>query len=259
MDLAVQSEFESKAAALRDTGICVLPGAIAPQDVAAARDTIVAQQTWFPRTRQAAHSRHLAGFHRFEELRSVLDLIGDNPTLQRFLDHVFGGAEFRDFGLSDITINRSQPWHTDLLRGRYAQFLDGVDVWDADAPPCLKALLYLQNGKSLRLVAGSHHEDLPLDDAVLDRIANERNIDQLELGTGDIVVMDIRTLHRGSTDQEMAAPALATTPKILVSNVYGVPGTPFADAMSAGNAARLASWDERNNIAGPPGRGQRSA
>ena len=57
---------------------------------------------------------------------------------------VYGPEEPVTIGLSDITVNRSQPWHTDLLRGAYARFLTPDMCWGDASRPCIKALLYLR-------------------------------------------------------------------------------------------------------------------
>jgi hypothetical protein len=57
--------------------------------------------------------------------------------------------------------------------------------------------------------------------------------------------MDIRALHRGSTDEEMRGLELADTPKILFSTVFGPIASAFTQAMQVGNAHRMAEWDRR--------------
>ena len=108
---------------------------------------------------------------------------------------------------------------------------------------CIKVLAYLQSGKSLRIVPGSHLSPTPLDDALLNPHANLASIVQLELNAGDAVLMDIRALHRGSTDAEMNDPQLANNPKILLSTVFGATDSTFAHAMQAGNDYRMKQWD----------------
>src|SRR6185295_19757554 len=75
---------------------------------------------------------------------------------------VLGGQQARTIGLSDITINRSQHWHTDLLRGKYEAYLKGVDIWGGECAGVYKLLMYLQDSTSLKIVRGSHRVPLSL-------------------------------------------------------------------------------------------------
>lgn len=168
-----------------------------------------------------------------------------DDTINRFLAAYYGGRPYFALGLNDITVNRSQHWHTDLLRGRYSEFLKGCDPWD-EAVGSLKALVYLQDGASLRILPCSHLSPTPLDDALLEALAEAaRDVVRVDVKAGDVVMMDIRALHRGSTDADMQSPALAQMQKILVSTVFGPVDSAFARAMQVGNAYRMADWDRR--------------
>lgn len=227
-------------------GVQILKAAISHSAIQDMRAAILAQKDQMASTRAAAHARHLAGFHRNDKLARVHETLADNPALQGALTAHYGAGNATLFGLSDITINRSQHWHTDLLRGKYARFLDGVDVWAEPRATCIKALAYLQDGKSLRFVRGSHKSPTPLDDVALEALADRSDVHQLTVEAGDIVLMDLRTLHRGSTDAEMSSETLEHSPKILVSTVFGQKNAPLTKAMAQGNAARLADWEARH-------------
>ena len=196
-------------------------------------------------TRDVAHSYHLAGFHRFPSLATIHARIVAEDTVNRFLSIYYGGSPYFALGLSDITVNRSQHWHTDLLRGRYADFLKDCDPW-AETKGNIKALVYLQDGASLRIVPGSHLSPTPLDDALLELLAGAADdIMRVDVKAGDVVMMDIRALHRGSSDADMASAELAARPKMLVSTVFGPISSAFSRAMQTGNAFRMADWDRR--------------
>ncbi len=231
--------------ALDVDGVCVLRGALSAEAIGALREACLGQTTLMGQTRRVAHSHHLAGFHRFAAFAGVDRTFHECDAITGFLDSYFGAGEHAPIGLSDITINRSQHWHTDLLRGPYARFLEGVDPWASTRGECLKALIYLQDGKSLRFAKGSHRAPTPLDDVALEDLAREQQDTQLDIKAGDVVMMDIRGLHRGATDEEMAQEAMVEKPKILLAHVFGKRGAPFAQAMAEGNAARMADWDAK--------------
>lgn len=227
-------------------GFCVLRGVFGTEAITTLRDTAIRNLDQMGQTRTEEHSYHFAGFHRFSEFANMhAGLVQANPIAD-LLAEFFEGERQCAIGLSDITVNRSQSWHTDLLRGSFATYLEGIDPWGPSTETCVKALVYLQDGKSLRIVRGSHLKASPLDDDALDRLAQTLSVEQLEIKAGDVVMMDIRALHRGSSDAEMSDPALKNNPKILVSTVFGNPQSAFCQAMQIGNAHRLVSWDSRH-------------
>ncbi|MGR3636053.1 MAG: hypothetical protein ACU0BK_09005 [Shimia sp.] len=95
-------------------GFYILKSAMSRADVRTMREAILKQKDKMAVTRTAAHSRHLAGFHRYKHLADVHETLANNATLQETLAAHFGAGNAKFFGLSDITINRSQHWHTDL-------------------------------------------------------------------------------------------------------------------------------------------------
>lgn len=229
-------------AEIRRQGVAVLPAVFTPAEVDEYRRTVVRHLGIMPRTRRIEHSRHLAGFHRYKTLLPLHEAISAKAQVRGFLHDYYDGHAFQAIGVSDITVNRSQPWHTDLLRGTYRGFLSDGSPWRTDHS-CIKALVYLQPGTSLRFVPGSHATASPLDDDELDELARGGIPVTAQVEPGDVVMMDIRTLHRGSTDADLADPRLAREPRILVSTVFGRSGSTFTQAMSEGNAQRQADWD----------------
>lgn len=232
--------------ALKQDGVCCLKAVFRPEEVAHFRDQVLQNLDQMGRTRRTAHSHHLAGFHRFPTFAQLHTDLATHPTVTAFLSQVFDQDPYLSIGLSDITVNRSQHWHTDLLRGPYAQHLAGIDPWAPTVGPCIKVLLYLQPGKSLRIVRGSHLSPTPLDDAALERLAQSEAVDRLDLESGDVVMMDLRALHRGSTEEEMAAAAGGARSKILISTVFAPLSSPLSQAIQVGNAHRMVDWDRRH-------------
>lgn len=229
----------------RSFGCCVLPSAFNAADIENFRSTALANRDIMGQTRDNAHSYHLAGFHRFPMFSLLHARIASSEVINTFLSAYYSNMPYYAIGLSDITINRSQQWHTDLLRGQYSKFLDQEIAWRSSGGSCIKALVYLQDGTSLNIVQGSHLVPSPLDDVELDRLAQSQKVTALRVNAGDVVMMDVRMLHRGSTDEEMQRSELAQTPKILLSTVFGSIESAFTQAMQVGNAHRMADWDSR--------------
>jgi hypothetical protein len=232
---------------LAEKGHSVVRGAFDAAAISRMRQIVMSNLALMSNTRPTKTSRHIAGFHRFPCFESIHAAITANGQLKAVLDSVYGERQMIALGLTDITINRSQPWHTDLLRGDYAKHLSRELCWEASERPCLKALVYLQNGASLQVVSGSHNHPIDLSD---DRNAiptTEANIEALKAAVGDIVLMDIRTIHRGATEDEMAAKNLEADAKILISTVFGDRYSKLAQAMQKGNAERMIDWDVRNS------------
>ncbi|MEE9387548.1 MAG: hypothetical protein V3U96_02975 [Paracoccaceae bacterium] len=235
--------MEKQTVRLEADGFCVVKGVFSPDKIANFRDILTQNLDEMGQTRNVAHSFHLAGFHRFSKFDWVTEQIETNPAILDFLRDYYCGSSFSTLGLSDITINRSQQWHTDLLRGQYAKYLDGVNPWARPKGDCIKALVYLQNGKSLRIVQNSHRYPSPFDDRAIADVAQAKNVTQLSVRAGDVVMLDIRAIHRGSTDAEMSDPKLSENPKILLSTVFGRTKSAFSEAMRIGNADRMQDWD----------------
>lgn len=233
--------------AVRRDGHAVLRGAIDGASVRRARRLVLDHRDLLRNTRPTRSAGHLAGFHRYPELEELHQLITANPSVREFLSAAFGGHAMRSIGLSDITINRSQPWHKDLLRGRFRRHLgESALAWDGAGAGVYKVLVYLQPGDSLQIVRGSHLAPIPLD---TDQHAEPGPTDEiLSVGVqaGDIVIMDIRCTHRGSSEDAFSAGQHDANPKILVSTALGRDDHPLTHAMEIGNSERLADWMARH-------------
>ena len=230
----------------RLNGFAVLPNAFSVEEVFSFRRTVSENLHLMGQTRELAHSYHLAGFHRFEPYRDLHSAVTSNTAIRQFLNAAILDDDVCEIGLSDITINRSQQWHTDLLRGHYQVHLKDIDPWETAASSCIKALVYLQPGRSLRIIPGAHLNKTPLDDAVIEEMIENDRIKQVNLSSGDVVMMDIRSVHRGSTDQELVSNSQIEDAKILISTVFGATSAPLAHAMRSGNSHRMSDWDERH-------------
>lgn len=235
-----------EAIALHQNGYVVLPLAVSPDVVLAARESVLSNIRFFKNTRPNPFSSHLAGFHRYPALEWLHGLLASNAKLSEVITATNGGQDLRTIGLSDITINRSQEWHTDLLRGRYSGYLKESYCWGAEGGGVFKALLYLQGGKGLKVIAGAHLHPRPLGSDEYARPNESADIVSLEIEAGDLIVMDLRLPHRGGTEDELMDPSFIVNPKILVSTVLGFSSKPLTRAMELGNYERLNDWDRRH-------------
>lgn len=230
---------------LQHSGVTILKRVLPPATIAATRQTILANRGLLRNTRPAPSAGHLAGFHRFPELESLHSLLASNPRILATLRAAVNG-DVRTIGLSDITVNRSQGWHRDLLRGTYREHIDEDLIWSAAGGALFKALLYLQDSCSLKLIAGSHRSRCPL---VSDADSEPTPGDTIlapSVQAGDVVLMDLRMSHCGSDDLFFRSAAVLKQPKMLVSTVFGAVGSPITAQMESGNAIRQADWMKRN-------------
>lgn len=226
------------------TGAAVVPGAFDDDAIAAARELVLANTRLMKRTRPTLTARHLAGFHRFPALEPLHGAITANPVVAGPL-HDLLGRDLRTIGLSDITIDRSQPWHKDLLRGAYRHFLDPEGVCERHHGKAFKVIMYLQDSSSLQVVPGSHRIDIDLDG---DRHAVPGPDDEVitvPVRRGDAVIIDLCTTHAGADEATYLAAPPDAPARILVSTVFTRAECSFADQLEAGNAARLADWSRR--------------
>jgi hypothetical protein len=134
---------------LESTGVCVLSGVFGEPVLRQMRRDVLANLPLTRNTRPNPASRHLAGFHRYPSLAPLHELITSNDQIVSAMRQLLAPSEPIVIGLSDITINRSQQWHTDLLRGKYSAFLDPETCWAVPTPQCIKVLVYLQSGPVL--------------------------------------------------------------------------------------------------------------
>lgn len=229
---------------LQTSGYTVIKNAFDDSEIRKFREIVLNNQHLMKNTRPTKSSRHLAGFHRFQQFEALHCLMTNNPKIIAFLNYIYPNNSYITIGLSDITINRSQGWHTDLLRNQYSKYLDDDACWGINSGGVYKFLLYLQNGRSLEVAKGMHLVKTPLNDAELaSDIANISTV-SIPVELGDVVVMDIRLPHRGATEEEMASEEFELNPKILVSTVFGGNDYPLTYQMQRGNFARLMNWDQ---------------
>ena len=231
---------------LKKYGFCVLHNSFDAPSLSSMRSLVINQMDLMANTRPNPSARHIAGFHRYPTLEPLHQMVTSNAVLLAALRAIYGPDQFISIGLSDITVNRSQPWHTDLLRGQYSTFLTPEICWGGSEKPCLKALLYLQNSQSLRVVPGSHHIPVQLSDDLACMPGESQNTLNVKTTEGDIVLMDIRLVHRGSSEAELQKQSSAKPDKILISTVFGSQFSRLTHAMQVGNAHRTADWDRQN-------------
>lgn len=244
MQIAGSTEHEADAGDVRTLGAEVLPGAFDDATIDEARRLVLTHTALMKRTRPTPSARHLAGFHRFPALAPLHDLITGNPTVTDRL-HALLGPELRTIGLSDITIDRSQQWHKDLLRGRYRSFLEPDEVCAHHHGEAFKVIVYLQDSTSLQIVPGSHRLDIDLDSDEHAIPGPDDPVVAIPARKGDAVIIDLCTTHRGADEAAYRLAPTDAPPRILVSTVFTRVECEFADRLEAGNAARLADWDRR--------------
>jgi hypothetical protein len=227
---------------LKQDGFVVLPNVFNHEQIAFARKTVLDNIHLLKNTRPTVSSRHLAGFHRHPALEILHCMLVTNSEIRSFINDALGGMDSVTIGLSDITINRSQEWHCDLLRGAFSSYLNEEVCWGPRGGGVYKALLYLQEGKSLATVPGSHARKTSLDN---DQCVIPKDLDSIShvsVNPGDVVIIDLRLIHRGSTEAEMQSLTLADNAKILISTVFGGADCPLTNAMEVGNFHRLMAW-----------------
>lgn len=226
---------------VRESGVGVIRAAFDPEEIGHARRTVLANVDLMKNTRPTPSSRHLAGFHRFPTLESMHFLITENEQIRAVMTGLVG-TDCRTIGLSDITINRSQQWHKDLLRGQFRHHLQDDDPCAKHHGKLFKVIVYLQDSSSLHVVPGSHRRDVSLESDLFAIPNLDAPVSQISAQAGDAVVIDICTTHRGSEEEAFESQGAIDHPKILVSTVFGPSACEFADQMELGNAARLSWW-----------------
>ena len=243
---------ESAAEQLRRRGFTLLCAVYSAAAIEAARSTVIQHRGLLLNTRPTPSAGHLAGFHRLPALEPLHSLLSSQTRVLDVLNATVGVDGVRTVGLSDITVNRSQGWHRDLLRGPYQQYLDQEGVWASAEGVLFKALLYLQKSASLQLIAGSHRQRCHL---ASDTDSVPRGGDIIESPTiqsGDVILMDLRMSHRGSPEEFFSRDGVAQSPKILISTVFGAVASPLTPQLELGNSIRQADWDQRHELAAPP-------
>jgi len=224
-------------------GYIVLDGLYPPGVIADARECIIDNIALFKNTRPNPGSGHLAGFHRHPRLEQLHGLVSTNEAALEVLREATGSVAIRSIGLSDITVNRSQQWHVDLLRGKYRHHLDPTICWGPDGGGLYKVLLYLQPGNSLKVVPGAHTKPIALDSDRESEPLDGAEVRSVEVESGSLVVMDIRLPHRGATEEELSNPGFLAEPKMLITTVLGDARKPLTKAMEIGNMERMSDWE----------------
>lgn len=229
---------------VRSLGVGVLPAAFDAASIDRARALVLAHTDLMKRTRPTPSARHLAGFERFPALEPLHAEIVDNAIVAAAL-HELLGPSLRTIGLSDITIDRSQQWHKDLLRGDYRRFLGSVEPCAHHHGEAYKVIWYLQGSSSLQVVPGSHRHDIDLSGDEHAIPGPEVSVASVPVEAGDAVIIDLCTTHRGADEATYLDRTADAPARILVSAVFTAVDSDFADRLEAGNAARLADWDRR--------------
>jgi hypothetical protein len=245
MPKTMDDKFAINRNQLKQDGVTVLRGVFAYKNIKEARTQIIKNRYLFKNTRPTPSSGHIAGFHRFPMLESLHSMLSCNPIVNDFIDFCLNNHPVRSIGLSDITINRSQHWHTDLLRGKYFHFIKEFLDWNDDAIGIYKVLLYLQDGKSLQYIRGSHLNPISLDNDHYAEPNQNDSVVPVSVFAGDIVIMDIRCSHRGAEESIYATGNWDDNPRILISTVLAKLNCPLANALEVGNFHRLQDWMRR--------------
>ena len=226
---------------VKQSGVAVLRGAFGADELAAARRTVEAHTGLMKNTRPNPSAMHLAGFHRFPALEPLHQLITGNRATREIITRLLG-ADHRTIGLSDITINRSQQWHKDLLRGRFSHHIGDEHSCERDHGKVFKVIAYLQDSSSLHFVPGSHRHDISLESDLFAIPDEDAAVTRVETQLGDAVIIDICTTHRGSPEEAFQSALAEQQQRILVSTVFGGADCDFTRRMELGNAERLSVW-----------------
>lgn len=240
------TDYAQQRLELLDKGVTILSNLFDVDAIADTRRAVLQHRHLFKNTRPTPSAGHLAGFHRYPELEPLHTLLTQNAAINDFLVGIVPSGSLRTIGLSDITINRSQPWHSDLLRGRYAEFLGDKVDWELPSAGVYKVLLYLQDGASLQYIEGSHRQPKSLQsDNYAEPVAGSV-IGKAAVHAGDVVVMDIRCSHRGAAEDTYANGKWDENPKVLVSTVICCAESELTTLLEIGNFHRLVDWMQRH-------------
>ena len=233
--------------AVKHTGVVIIPEVFSQSDIDFARERVLTNLHLMKNTRSTVSSRHLAGFHRYPILEQLHSMITSHPVIQSYLTELCG-EHMRTIGLSDITVNRSQQWHKDLLRGKFQHLLGAHNKCSSCHGAVYKVLVYLQDSTSLQFIPGSHKQDIALDNDNQAIPADLSQVKSISARAGDAVILDICTTHRGSKEEVFLSDEIKENPRILISTVFGAADSEFTDVMEAGNAQRLSEWIQSNKI-----------
>lgn len=241
------TEYKNNIEELNINGLTVLKQCYDKKIIHDARQKILNHLNLLRNTKPGEPSLHLAGFHHHPELEELHYLVSANPKVLNFLSLLMP-ERVKAVGNSDITINRSQHWHKDLLRGKYAAHHNVNNIWGKNGGGVYRIILYLQNTQNLKIVFGSHLIPHSLESDIHAIPKDESNISLINVNIGDIVVMDIRTTHRGMTTDYIQNNAikLNENPSIMIATILGNIKSPLTKEMEMGNFHRQIDWMERH-------------
>ena len=100
-------------------------------------------------------------FVKFKEFNETVKII-NNKIINKKLEEIFKGDDYRFCCHNDIGVNRITLWHKDKLNDEYAVF-ETIDIWSehlGETHQIVKVLIYLQdhsnNDDGLKVVPKSH-------------------------------------------------------------------------------------------------------
>lgn len=230
---------------LKKNGFIVLNNMISDDEILAFRKIVIDNLSYFKKTRPSEWSGHLAGFHRFPQFSMLSDFFLKD-SIQFFLSLVCK-QNIIFCAITDIIVNRSQVWHTDLLRGPYSKFLNEDIIYNNNSGGPYKILCYLQPGKSLKVIPGSHLRAISLKCDSHAVPESETEVYEVKVGSGDIVIMDIRLIHSGNSENFFQHENFKNNPRILFSSVFGAANS-MTEKMIKGNKVRLRDWDNKYSV-----------
>lgn len=232
---------------IKEQGFVVLNNVISSKELDLARSIIMKNINLFKNTRNYSSARHLASFHLHNSMSPLMALAQHLP-IKSSLSQLLGNYIFLDF--SDITVNRSQQWHKDLLRGKYTRYYeDKKNICRDFHGHVYKILIYLQDQSSLKVIKNSHIKDINLnsDHFAIPKLNDE--IININSRLGDVVILDICSNHAGSTDEECKKLNLlgGKDTRILVSFTFGKKSSWLSHRMMVGNQARFQDWNKKSD------------
>lgn len=204
-------------------GFLVVPSVFSKDEVASMRNSVhryvqgsASLMRPVGKWRLPEHAAYTVDFGRDSGLRTMLDTYASSKRLHQRLSRVFGGTNsYRPFARTELSINRHLPYHRDVIHDSKTspmwRFFDGHGPWDrsrldGEEQSVLVAVTYLQDhandNKSLTVLPGTNKQSFlwakkkqgflwatPVSDPQ-PRVLHPRE--------GDVILLDFRTLHRGS-------------------------------------------------------------
>jgi 2-polyprenyl-3-methyl-5-hydroxy-6-metoxy-1,4-benzoquinol methylase len=165
---------------------------------------------------------------------NIVSQIKDDENINKCLNDIFKGDDYRFCSHNDIGINRIVGWHKDKLNGEVEKY-ETINIWtkhENQEHEIVKVLIYLEDHSNdndgLKIVPGSHKKQNMETNGWI----------QLQPKIGDVIIFDQRITHRGMENQ-------VSTPRILVSFGFGKNNI-FTDNFEKGTIVRQ---NKQNNIA----------